>query len=145
LLFQPLIEKTTIKQRLYGNIIRSVSRAALVLANLVGLDEYEDYKIDLHWPNLLPVDDLAAAQTALILKQLSVSTSTILQTLGFDPEAEAEKSEQEDAKAMTKFAQGRGMPPALSPNQQQQGVQAYIAPAAQNQPQPQSPFIGREQ
>ncbi|MGH9060345.1 MAG: phage portal protein, partial [Acidimicrobiales bacterium] len=87
LLFQPLIEKTIQKQRLYGQMIRQVSRAALVIGGLIDVSEYEDYSIDLHWQNLLPVDDLAAAQTAAILKTLGVSDATILQQLGYDPDA----------------------------------------------------------
>ena len=52
LLFQPLIEKTTQKQRLYGKLIREISRAALVIAGKISLEEYEDYEIELHWQPL---------------------------------------------------------------------------------------------
>lgn len=120
LLFQPLIEKTVQKQRLYGCGIRAISRAALVLGGLLTIEDHEDYRIDLTWSNLLPIDDLAAAQTALILKQLGVSDSTIMSQLGYDPDSEAEKSADEDAKKVTQFARGQGMPPAMPMQQPQQ-------------------------
>jgi hypothetical protein len=112
LMFQPLLEKTTLKRRNYGRLVREVTRAALVIAELISLDEYEAYPVELRWANLLPVDDLAAAQTALILQQLSVSTSTILQQLGYNPEDEAAKTEKEQAKKLVNYAQGKGLPPA---------------------------------
>jgi hypothetical protein len=126
LLFQPLIEKTTQKQRLYGKMIREICRGALVVGGKLDLDAYEDFQVDLRWQNLLPVDDLAAAQTALILKQLGVSGSTIMQQLGYDPEIEADKSAKEDAVKLTSFAKGQGMPPAQQVPQvdQQQQNQA---------------------
>src|SRR5579885_1924751 len=111
LLFQPLIEKTTQKQRLYGKMIRENTRAALVIAGKISLADYEDYQIDLHWQNLLPVDDLAAAQTAQILQAIGVSNTTLLQQLGYDPDAEADKSATEDAKKLVQFSRGQGMPP----------------------------------
>jgi hypothetical protein len=97
LLFQPLIEKTVQKQRLYGSLIREVTRAALVLGGKLSIEEYADYSIDLHWQSLLPSDDLQAAQTALLYQQLGVSQSTLFARLGFDADDEAEKRQAEDA------------------------------------------------
>jgi hypothetical protein len=113
LLFQPLIEKTVLKQRLYGRVIREITRAALVLAGLISVDQYEDFKIGVKWQSSLPNDDLQAAQTATVLSQLGVSKQTLLSSLGYDAEEEAEKNEAEDAKTVTAFSQGRGLPPAL--------------------------------
>lgn len=93
LLFQPLIEKTIQKRRLYGSLIREISRAALCYCGYISIDDYEDFDIELHWQNLLPVDNLTASQTALNLLQLGVSQQTILQQLGYDPDAEAQKVE----------------------------------------------------
>lgn len=95
LLFQPLIEKTIQKQRLYGSLIRDITKAAMVLCGMISLEEYESFVIELHWQNLLPVDDLAAAQTGLVLKELGVSLHTILQSLGYNPADEASKREQD--------------------------------------------------
>jgi uncharacterized membrane protein YdfJ with MMPL/SSD domain len=78
-------------------LIREVSRAALVVAGLSSLEEYENYPVGLHWQELLPIDDLAAAQTAMLYQQLGVSTDTVLAKLGFDPDDEVRKSALEAA------------------------------------------------
>lgn len=136
LLFQPLIEKTIQKQRLYGCAIRDITRAAMVVAGKISVEEYEDYEVDLHWQNLLPVDDVAAAQTALIWKQLGVSASTLLQGAGFDPDAEADKSADEESKQLEQYAKGQGLPPAPTPPGQQ--------PMQPNQP-PAPPQVAQQQ
>lgn len=138
LLFQPLLEKTTLKQRLYGRLIRDVSRAALVVAGLLDVSEYQDYAIELHWAPLLPIDNVAAAQEALLLKQLGVSDDTLLRGLGYNPEEELEKSTNEDAQKMLAYSRGQGFPvaPPIPPGQAQQ---------PQQQQQGESPFMGREQ
>jgi hypothetical protein len=123
LLFQPLLEKTTQKQRLYGRLIREVSRAALVVAGLIDVSQFEDYPIEIHWQNLLPIDDLAAAQTALILQQLHVSSATILQQLGYNSDDEAVKTAQEATQALTQFSRGQGMPPPALPTGQTPATQ----------------------
>lgn len=127
LLFQPLMELTTQEQRLYGCGIRAISRAALVLAGKLPAEQYRSYKVDITWPNLLPIDDLMAAQTAQILQALGVSDETIMGELGYDSDVEAKKHA---AEAQKKQAM---LPPALQqqnqpgnggqPGQQQQGNQ----------------------
>lgn len=137
LLFQPLIEKTIQKQRLYGKLIREVTRAALVLAGKLSVHDYEDFKVELHWQDVLPADDLASAQVAIIYKQLGVSDNTILSRLGFDPDVEAQKSSKEDQAKMEQQQQ-MGMVPGMP----MQGGQA-----AQGQQQPGQatpPLAGRQ-
>jgi hypothetical protein len=129
LLFQPLIEKTIQKQRLYGEFIRDVTRAGLVLSGRIPIESYEDYEVGIHWQDLLPMDDLLAAQVALILEQLGVSLDTILLRLGFSPEDEARKKAIEDKAKLDAYSKGAG----LMPMQQQQ---------VPGQPAQGSPFIG---
>ena len=119
LLFQPLLEKTVLKQRMYGKLIREVSRAALIIANLIDATLFESYGIDVHFPNLLPVDDLAAAQTALILIQLGISPSTVQQQLGYNPDDEAAKNALSDAQKALAFSRGQGLPPTVTQGSQQ--------------------------
>ncbi len=137
LLFQPLTEKTTQKQRLYGKLIREITRAGLVLANLITVEQYEDYDIGIHWQNLLPDDDLQAAQTALIYEQLGVSESTLMQRLGFNPDDEAQKKLVEGQAKMDAFSRGQGFPPqpAQLPGQPPQPQQQQTAT---------NPFMGRD-
>ncbi len=131
LLFMPLLLKSEKKRCLYGNLLIEVSKALLVLNKMS-----EDIDITLAWQNPLPHDDLQSAQYAVALKGLSVSDTTLLRNLGFDPEEEAALSAEEDAKKMTLYSQGRGFPPSPPTNQ---------APPEQPQAQaPQSPFIGRD-
>lgn len=131
MLFQPLLEKTQLKQRLYGRCIRDISRAALVVAGLISLADYEAYKIGLHWQALLPSDNLAAAQTALILGQIGVSESTLLQGLGYSPEDEAAKKTVESAQKVTNFSRGVGLPPS-APNAQTPPALVAAQDAAQS-------------
>lgn len=112
LLFQPLISKVTQMQRLYGKMIREITKAALVMAGLVPMENYEDCEIELKWQSLLPADDTAAAQTAMLYKQLGISDDTILSMLGFDPDDEMAKSANEDAQKMTLYSRGQGFPVA---------------------------------
>lgn len=98
LLFAPLIEKTIQKRRLYGKLIREVSRAALCHCGFISIEDYEDYDIELKWMNLLPIDNKEASETALNLLQLGVSQETILQQLGYNPEDEAQKVEEHPLK-----------------------------------------------
>lgn len=128
LMFQPLLEKTTLKRRNYGSLIRDVSRAILVVMGKIGIDEYEDYPISLNWQSLLPTDSLKEVQASLLLAQIGVSQSTILQELGYSPEDEEDKKAAEDARKATMYAQGRGFP-ALPPAQDDQQAGQEQQPA----------------
>jgi hypothetical protein len=127
----PLTDKTTDKQRHYGALIRDVTRAALVLSGKIPLERYEDYPLEFHWQPIIPVDTMAMAQEATVLQSIGVSDDTLQRQLGFDPDAEAEKSANEDAKKMTMYSRGQGLPPSPSQGvppasdaqQQEQGVQ----------------------
>jgi hypothetical protein len=117
MLFQPLIEKTTLKKRLYGRLIRDVTRACLVLAKKIPVEQFENYEIDLHWQNLLPQDDLQAAQTAQVLLEIGVSEETVMGELGYDAPNEAKKKIKEDQKKMKAYSQGVGLPVTPPQNQ----------------------------
>lgn len=114
MLFQPIIELTRMKQRLYGDLIRQASRAVLVMGGFCTADAWEECEVNLPWANLLPIDDLAAAQTAVALQTLGVSNDTLMQELGYDADVEAEKSAKEDAKKLSLYAQGQGTPPGMA-------------------------------
>jgi hypothetical protein len=128
LLFQPLLEKTIQKQRLYGKLIREISRAALVMAEKIGIEQWEDYKINIHWQNLLPIDDLAAAQTAQILLNIGVSEDTVLKELGYNSLDEAKKKAKENA---VKVQQAQA---SMPPGQQQQMMMSPQQQIGQQQP-----------
>jgi hypothetical protein len=129
LLFQPLIEKTTHVRRLYGGLIRSLCEHILELGDFPGLT------VNLVWPNLLPIDDTAAAQTGTLLMTLGVSQDTILQELGYDPDIEAAKTAHEQNEKMKQqagFAAKAGTIPAAAT--QQVTAPGSVAPVQPAQP-----------
>jgi hypothetical protein len=92
ILYQPLIEKTETKRRTYGDLLVELNRRMLALGGFG-----EDNITVLHWPELLPGDVLQERQAALLDHQLGVSARTLLQQLGYDPELEQQKRQEEDA------------------------------------------------
>lgn len=88
ILYQPLLEKTETKRRTYGDLLVELNRRLLALGGFG-----EENRTVLHWPELLPRDPKAEAETALLHQQLGVSRSTILEKLGYDPQLEAQKRE----------------------------------------------------
>jgi hypothetical protein len=86
ILYQPLIEKTQAKRRTYGDLLVELNRRLLALGGFG-----EENVCEVHWPDLLPGDPKAAAETALLQQQLGVSRDTLLERLGFDPDLEREK------------------------------------------------------
>ena len=127
LIFMPALNKTETKRCLYGELMIDVSKALLVLAGLV--QHVDDEEITLAWGNPLPHDDLPAAQTAVLLKQVDISNTTLQRNLGFDPEEEMALSQLE-AQQKLEAAQKLGVPPPpLTPTPMSQAE-------AQGQPQP---------
>jgi hypothetical protein len=49
----------------------------------------------LRWQDLLPKDKVAETNAALVLKQLGVSSDTLVQQFGYDPDLEREKRAKE--------------------------------------------------
>lgn len=88
ILYQPLLEKTETKRRTYGELLIEANRRLLALGGFG-----EDNETVIHWPELLPSDPLAERQASLIDQQLGVSTDTLLQKLGYDPDLERMKRE----------------------------------------------------
>lgn len=131
LLFMPLLTKTKEKRCLYGKLIIDVSSALLVLNKM--MKSMGDIKITLAWQNPLPHDDLPAIQGAVLLKQVGISNTTIQRDLGYDPEEELKLSQAEHEQQLERQQQmmiAQGIQPGM-PGQQQQ--------------QPASPFMSREQ
>jgi hypothetical protein len=110
LLFMPLIKKTDKKRCLYGSIIIDICQALLILNGMS-----PDIEVTLAWQNALPSDDLPSVQSAIAKKELSISNTTLMRELGYDPEEELELSQTEDAKLLQGFNRGAGMPPVMLP------------------------------
>ena len=92
ILYQPLIEKTETKRRTYGELVTELNRRMLALAGFG-----EEHHTVIHWPELIPTDPFQEAQAAVLYQQLGVSSDTLLQRLGFDPDLEREKRQVSSA------------------------------------------------
>jgi hypothetical protein len=135
LMFMPLEEKTTQKKRNYGHLIKSITRAAMVVEGVIPVAEYEDYKIDLHWPSIIPTDDSQDAQGAMALQKAGVSKTTSLNRIGIDAEEEAKKIAAESK--LEEKLQPTPPPvqpvPVAAPGQEQQPASAPSAQPQQQQ------------
>lgn len=100
ILYAPLIQKTESKRRTYGQAIEQMFMRSLALRG------YEDVMVELVWPELLPSDPEAMRRTALIDAQLGVSTATILEGLGYDPEVEFDNKREEGQQGQALFNAG---------------------------------------
>ena len=92
-LYQPLVEITDAKREEYGEMFLELNRRLLILANMTPSPG------TLIWPDVIPKDAKAERETALLDKELGVSEDTILQQLGYDPDAERAKSEVDASSA----------------------------------------------
>lgn len=93
ILYGPLIRKTRTKRRLYGDLIREVSM------HLQELDGEEPLPVLIHWPNPLPTDEKAEAETAILDHQTGASRQTLLERRGFNAADELARREEEDLRA----------------------------------------------
>ncbi len=115
-----------------GVLIIDVSKALLVLAGYSA-----DIKVSLKWQNPLPHRDLASAQYAVTMKEIGVSSGTLLEESGYDAEEEMKRTQEELQQKMENMPQMfpqevPGAPPL--PGQQ--------PPAPTPQPQaPQTPLL----
>lgn len=96
-LYQPLVEITEAKREEYGEMFLELNRRLLILGNM------QPSPGTLIWPDVIPEDVLAERQAAVLDEQLGVSQDTILQNLGYDPDAEAAKRDANGTDAADKL------------------------------------------
>jgi hypothetical protein len=99
ILYAPLLQKTESKRRTYGRAMEQMMERALAL---IGIDD----TVEIIWPDLLPSDPEATRRTAVLDAQIGVSKQTILRSLGYDPEAEAENNRADAATQQSAFDAG---------------------------------------
>lgn len=112
ILYQPILEKTRLKRRLYGKLLRCLCEYILEMMS----PAYEGLTVKVTWPNILPNDDQAAAQTAVFYQQVGVPQEKIWTVLGFDPDELEQMAKDAAQKALDAAAKGQGFP---VPGQQQ--------------------------
>lgn len=86
ILYQPLIEKTEMKRRTYGDMLIELNRRLLELGGF-GDSNFTT----IHWPELIPGDPESEAKTLVLWQQLGVSQDTLLRRLGLNPDIERQK------------------------------------------------------
>lgn len=110
ILYGPLLELTDTKHGTYGDALEEVNRRLLAVA---GWQDYDPtLTVQVGWHDALPADQMAEAQTAQAKQELGVSKHTLLEELGYDPDIEAERREDEAAAAIdnVRTAFDRGNP-----------------------------------
>lgn len=86
LLYGPLVRKTEQKRLTYGEMLVELNR------RLLEMGRYGGQISAIYWPELLPRNAMEERQAALLDHQLGVSQDTLLRQLGYNPDAEREKS-----------------------------------------------------
>lgn len=92
ILYGPLVELTETKRLTYGELLDEANGRLLEMGGFG-----TEHEVAAHWPPVTPTDSYGDAQTGVLWDQLGVSNDTILQKLGFDPDAEQAKRAEEDA------------------------------------------------
>src|SRR5579859_1387181 len=142
LLHSPLTKKTDTKRCTYGKLIIDVSQALLVLAGMSG-----KIKITLAWQDPLPKDDLASVQGAVTKLELGMTKTTVLRSLGEDPDNLAAHDTATTEIALNTNVQSAmpaGEPGAPLLPGQPPPVPGQAPPTTIGQPPPASPFLGRQ-
>lgn len=112
ILYAPLLQKTELKRISYGELIDTIN------SHILELMDYEDdtlYEgLTIVWPESMPGAEFLERQTLQQDQAMGVSTHTILERLGYDPEEEQARKlkEQDDQMALSqKYA-----PPVVGPD-----------------------------
>lgn len=101
ILYAPLIQKTESKRRTYGQAIEEMFRRVL---SIMGYGD--DILVELLWADILPSDPEMLRRTALIDMQLGVSQRTLIESLGYDPDIEAENMREQNIAQQGNFNAG---------------------------------------
>ena len=106
ILYTPMVEKTVVKQRTYGDMLRELCGHLLELGGLAPVD------VRVVWPEIVPQDPYQEAQTSVLRQQVGFSRDTLIEDMGGDPAQEAQRREQDSAtvgqQVARAFVQGAG-------------------------------------
>lgn len=89
ILYGPMVRRLGQMRGTYGALIRRIDAALLDLAG------YEYAPTAVQWPEAVPDDPAAEAQTAIALQEAGVSQRTSLEQMGYDPDVEEERRQME--------------------------------------------------
>ncbi len=89
----PMLMKTEVKRLSYGAWIIEIDRRLFELGGFG-----PDCRIEITWPEMLPIDPLAERQVAQIDQALGASETTLLTNIGFNYQTELENKADEQAR-----------------------------------------------
>jgi len=138
--YQPLIEKTTLKRRTYGDLVQELDRRLLAMGG------FGDTTVTtIQWPDVMPGDPLEERQVAVLDDSLGLASKhTLAEQFDYDYDAEQKLIAQEKEEAM-KQAQAMAalMPaPAVQPGQPGTAGGQPPPPAASGNPVPPPAALG---
>lgn len=113
ILYGPLVQLIKVKRLFFGEMLIELCEAILILGGFADTES-----IVIRWPQIIPTDRGAEADTAIILQSAGVSQDTTLTELGYDPEEEAAKRSDEqiaDAKLAMEKLKIMPAPPTVQP------------------------------
>lgn len=117
ILFGPSLERTSEKRETYGESIEHLLRSLLRLArNSIGKVDPDDALIVVKWPDFLPNDREGERRILTFDRDLGVSTKTVLEKLGYDPDSEAQQRREEAEEAEAAFNANRPPVPPVPGN-----------------------------
>lgn len=90
ILYAPLLDLVETKRLTYGALIQELGDRVLELGGYGA-----GHSVKVQWPDVIPGDTEAEARVATMYRELGVSQDTVLSRLGFDPEQEREKRDEE--------------------------------------------------
>lgn len=99
ILFQDLLEKTDTKQLLYGDLLTETNRRLLEMGK-----RGKEPKLSIQWPDALPKDRKAEAETAVVLQTVGVSKDTTITELGYEAATESTKRDGEQKAELSNMA-----------------------------------------
>lgn len=110
--YAPILEACQVKRRLYGYMLEDLNSRLIDLKFGV-----QGVSTVIHWPDIVPTDDMAQGQSFQIDQTLGASSDTLLSRRGYDAKFELSKRKEEVAAgeappivAMPSTAKGEGLP-----------------------------------
>lgn len=129
-LYTPMVEKTIVKQRTYGDMLADLN------ARLLEMGGYAPVDVIAHWPEIVPQDPYQEAQTAVLKSNVGFSRDTLIEEMGGDPAAEAANREADTQSIGQQVARTfvQGASGVAYPGMTGQPAAPGRLPTAQNQP-----------
>lgn len=93
ILYGPALELTNTKRGTYGDALEELNRRILAVSHAMEYDP--TLEVAIGWKDALPTDEVQTLAAAEAKQRLGVSKHTLIEELGYDPEQEAERRQDE--------------------------------------------------